>query len=38
MLVFVLLPTTLMANGIGTGSKTNSIDKMETPMIVEDGC
>ena len=36
MLVFVLLPTTLLANGIGSTSDGAVND--EIPMIVETGC
>ena len=35
MIVFVLLPTTLMANGIGMGARNPDA---VTPMVVSDGC
>jgi len=36
MIVFVLLPTTLMANGVGTASIATGNE--EVPMVVDNGC
>jgi len=36
MIVFVLLPTTLMANGVGTASIASGNE--EVPMVVDNGC
>jgi len=36
MIVFVLFPTTLMANGVGTARIASGSE--EVPMVVEDGC
>lgn len=38
MIVFVLLPTTLMANGVGQGASESLSGEKESTMIVEDGC
>jgi hypothetical protein len=35
MIVFVLLPTTLMANGVGS-TRMSGIEEM--PMVVDNGC
>jgi len=38
MIVFVLLPVSLMANGVGQGASNSMGAPEETTMIVEDGC